>query len=152
MSDPTLVTIDVQNRLVLNQVRHDVSWLKKHDEIRCVVELVGRGVVRIWLLEAWAKAEGLTPDDAAQHLGVTRIEPLDPGDRLSASLLASIRRKQQRGQPIHEVTLPDIAIFALFAQGEGPMAVRKGRREGDSGKALLMAFDDFFELWGQSVL
>lgn len=152
MSDPTLVTIDTQNRLVVSQTRHDVSWLKKRDEIRCVVQVVGRGVVRVWPLEAWAKAEGLTPEDAVQHLDTVGIDPLDPRDRLSASLLASIRRKEQRGQPVHELPLPDIAIFALFAQGEGPMAVRKGRREGDSGKALLMAFDDFFELWGQSVL
>jgi len=153
MGVPTLATIDVQRRLVLGQVRHDVPWLKERDEIRCVVDVVGRGVVRVWALEAWAKTKGLPPDDAERRLRGAEMESIEPGDRVSASILGSIRRKQQRGQAIHELSLPDIAIFALFAQGESPMVVRKGRREGDSGgKVLLVPFDSFFELLGQSVL
>ncbi|UCE60504.1 MAG: hypothetical protein JSU63_01900 [Phycisphaerales bacterium] len=152
MTNPTLATIDVLHRLLVRPARHAIPWLQNREEMRCVIDTIARGLVRVYQLDFWADAEGLTAEDGARQLEALVIEPLNPGESISRVSLETLKRKKQPGQPIYELMLPDMAIYALFDQGQGPMAIRKGRREGNSGKVLLASFDGFFELWGQAAL
>lgn len=152
MAIGVLATVDAQCRLLVSNTRHKVVWLEGSRECKCVVDVIRRGQVRVWPVDRWAANEGLTSEDAERAIHEDSADPLDPGSKGSGVFLVPVTKKEQGGRPIHELRLPDTAIFALFDQGVGQMVVRKGRREGDSGKLLLRTFDDFFELWGQSVL
>ena len=150
--DPTLVTIDEDKRLILSQRRHELSWISTTEDFITVVEVVGRGVVRLYQLERWAELEGMTVDDASKAIRESRMEPMDPGAKLSALFLTTTHRKPQAGTIVLETKLPDLAVFALFEQGERPLTVIRGKAGGKGGKALMATFDAFAELWGQSVL
>lgn len=77
---------------------------------------------------------------------------MDPGTKLTGLFLTETHRKPQAGTIVLETKLPDLAVFALFDQGQGPLAVIRGKAGGKSGKVLVAAFDAFAELWGQSLL
>ena len=146
--EPVRATVDADSRLIVRPRRHEVSWLTGEQEIGCVVEVLARGQVRVWALARWAEAADLPEKDAKDQIQAFEFEPLGPGSLASGTFLRTANKKNQ----IYEIELPDMAVFALFAQGEGPMAVRKGRREGNSGKVLLVSFERFVELWGHAIL
>lgn len=151
MTGSVLVTVDSQFRLLLRSKRHKIPWLRDRAEAKCVIEVVGRGLVRIWALEQWASVMESSPEDAEADLLSLRPRPHDPGTKVSGHFFGLARRKKNAGLPLHEIHLPDAAIFALFEQGEGPMTVSQGGGT-NSGKVLLIVCSEFAELIGQYLL
>lgn len=149
---PVIATIDVEKRLILSQKRHDLSWISTTGTFESVVEVVGRGVVRLFELKRWAQLEGMNDEDARRAIRSIRFEPMEPGTKLTALFVTETCRKQQGPSIILETELPDLAIFALFDQGQGPLTVIRGKAGGSSGKVVVVTFDGFIELWGQCIL
>ncbi len=152
-----LATVDDQSRLLLRSVRHDVPWLKNRAEAKCVIDVVQRGLVRVWPLDAWAAEEGVSEGEAEEGLREAEPEPHEVGSKTSGQFFAVAvrkavgKKKTPPGRPLHQIKLPDGAIFALFDQSTGPMTVRKGGGT-DSGKILLVVCEKFLELIGQTLL
>ncbi len=148
---PLRATIDEDSRLIVTP-SHGVHWLAETEEVECVIDVRALGIVRVWSVEAWAADENISPKDAREQIEGEEFEPLSPGSLIGGTFLTKATRKKQGKNPPYVIGLPDMAVFALFSQGEGPMAVRKGKRHGNSGKILLVVFEGFVELWGQAVL
>jgi len=76
---------------------------------------------------------------------------METGTKLSATFLTQAQRRHQSGAVIFEVRMPDLALFALFDQGDGPLKVIRGKAGGIGGKVIISNFGSFAELWGQSI-
>ena len=136
MNGGNLATIDSQSQLVISSSIHHIRWLQGRAEVAYAVEIVERALVRVWALEGWAASEGLSPEEAEEALQETVAEPHDVGSKANGVFRSTARRKKRTGAPLHEIRLPDRALWVLFVQGEGAMLVRRhGARI--SGKVLL---------------
>ena len=145
-----LATVDRHGELQLTALQHPIPWLESREHVDCVVEVVQHGLVYVTPLEAWAASEDIGAEEAAERLRYAEADGTEEDDiRL---FLRSADRKKRPGSPLHEIRLPHMALYALFTQGEGPLAVRKGRRRGDSGTVLVVTRQGHIELWGQSFL
>jgi len=145
-----LATVDRHGELQLTALQHPVPWLKGRERVECVVEVLQHGLVYVMPLEAWAVGENMTVEQAADRLRCAEADASEEDD--IRIFLRSADRKKRRGSPLHEIRLPHMALYALFNQGEGPLAVRKGRARGDSGTVLVIIREAHVELWGQSFL
>lgn len=152
MNSPVRATIDADSRLIVRPKKHGISWLGGEKEVKCVIEVCGRALVRLWPLSGWAEERRITEDDAEQHVQENEFGPLEPGTLATGMFMSTAKRKDQGKSRLYQIELPEMAVFSLFDQGTGPMAVRRGRSEGNSGKVLLIEFDLFVELWGHGIL
>lgn len=151
MEDDVLATVDAQCQLLVVSGRHPVPWLGECAEAKCVIEVVQRGLVRVWALDEWAATEEISPTEAEETLRDAEPQPHEIGSKASGYFLAVAKRKRRAGRPLHEVLLPGMAIMALFDQGTGPMTVRQGGGSA-SGKVVLKVCQRFVELIGQPLL
>ena len=152
MPVPVRATIDADSRLIVRPKKHGISWLTGEKEVKCVIDVLARALVRLWPLSGWAAEREISEDEAEQHIQELKFGPLEPGTLAAGTFVSTAKRKDQGKSSLYQIELPDMAVFSLFDQGTGPMAVRKGRSEGNSGKVLLIEFDRFVELWGHAVL
>lgn len=149
-----LASVDEQFRLTLSPRNHPVEWLKGRHPVPCVVEIHAPGRVAVWPLDAWSREHGLSLEEATELLTAAEGDP-DVEEPAGASVflcqigVKESKSKNATGAPLRQLTLPDMAILALFEQGWGPMAVVPGQgRRGRSGKVLFVSFAYHFELWG----
>jgi len=143
-------TIDSESRLFVSASLHRVAWLDGTTEVTCIADGVRLGVARIWPIALWAENEGLSEKEAEQHANEHEIGPFEAGTSLSGTFVLTANRRKDSKKTMYEIELPDMVVFALFRQGDGPLAVIRGSRKGNSGKVLLAPFTSFFELWGQT--
>lgn len=124
------------------------------ESVLCVVEVPEPGLVRIVPFEGWAASQDLSPGDARELLErPTFVEDDFRAERPYASLTtAKLLKDGLRGPTQQEIQLSDVAVFTLFRQGEGPLALRRGRPGREGGTCLLARYDTYFELWAQSFL
>jgi hypothetical protein len=113
MSD-SLATIDGQLQLLVSFAAHGVQWLREETELKCVVEVVGLGLIRIRPLERWAEVQSLNVDDAERYFAGAADQPWADLD-FPWAFLVTAKRKSRTGPPLHEVKLPPLAILALFS-------------------------------------
>ncbi len=151
-----LTCVDEHFQLLVPSLPHRVPWLKGQSEVKCIVEVVQLGLVRIWLLAGWAVAQELTTDEAEATAEAQESEPSEPGTQGGGVFLAvakwkkSTRTKNEQRR-LHLIKLPAVAILSLFLQDTGPMTLRQGGGT-KSGKVALTVYEEFVELVGQPLL
>lgn len=126
----TLVTVKSDFRLVFNADHCPGCGLPSSGPTHAIVVVDEPGCVTVWLDRSKCPAE-----DGA----LSRFERVVG----AASEPSGMRW----------IDLPDMAILALFPQGQGPMAVVPGgAQRGRDGKVLLVPSPGGFELWGPACL
>lgn len=148
MARSALATVDKHHELILTASGHQIPWLKEQQSVDCVVEVVQKGLVYVSPLKDWAASEGIPPEEAEERLRAAEADPDDEVD--TQRFLRRAKRKGRRGAPIHEIRLPDMALFVLFEQGEGPLAIRRGGGA-DSAAVIVVIRRTYIELRSQSL-
>ncbi len=147
-------TIDGQHRLRLSSLKHQIPWLEGKESVLCIVEVPEPGLVKIGPLSEWAASKEMSPQDAQELLERPTLGADDFRAERPYPCVGTARmlKDGRRGPTQHEIQLPDVAVFSLFRQGQGPLALRRGRPGGEGGTCLLARYKTYFELWARSFL
>jgi len=137
-----LATVEGDGRVELSS-HHGTSWLRP-EESACVVE-VHVGHLYVSSLDAWARDRNLSKQEAQRLISAPEKLGLE-GPEIPKFCLAEASRKRRRGWQTLTIQLPDLALWHLFREGEGPLAPK---RESRSVRVLVRCDEDGVDVWSQ---
>ena len=113
-----IATISEDHRLTVTARRHQLDWLPREaGPWVSVVEIKRAGKLYVTLLDTWAQSRGMKLEDARK--AIDELPEILESDGVASVECGVIKRKGGAGNALYRLELSDVAVWALFNQGQG---------------------------------